>query len=78
MVFVFIPIHMPNLTIFLKLNVPLFSSQANPDTVQQGVRVNTVCPAMVDTALMGKISGENFVHQPQIAQMIIQKVGTMT
>ena len=51
---------------------------ANPDMVQQGLRINVVCPAFADTSLYRKILDFSTAYQPQIAQMIIDRVGLMT
>jgi len=47
----------------------------NPELAANGVRVNVLAPAFVETSLFQNMSS---IHAPQIGKMIISKIGVMT
>jgi len=50
----------------------------NPELAANGIRINVLAPAFVQTSMYQGLMDESSIHVPQIAKMILSKVGVMT
>ena len=52
--------------------------QANEDLCKDGLRVNALCPAFADTALVRSLSDPSTSSNSEKAMAVVQAVGIMT
>ncbi|CAG5127036.1 unnamed protein product [Candidula unifasciata] len=49
----------------------------NPELLSNGVRINVLAPAFVETDLLAKLADKTTIHAPEIAEQIIDRVGVL-
>ncbi|BFZ09506.1 hypothetical protein BsWGS_12545 [Bradybaena similaris] len=49
----------------------------NPELLANGVRINVLAPAFVETDLLAKLADKSTIHAPDIAEQMIGRVGVL-